>query len=294
MYMTKFQGIYTALITPFKQGKIDEQTFGDFVNWQVEQGVHGLVPCGTTGESPTLTYEEHNRVITLAVEAAAGRAVVMAGTGANATDEAVMFTKHAQAAGADCALVVAPYYNKPTPEGIYQHFKAIHDATDIPIIVYNIPGRSVIDISDEALVRLGQLPRIIGVKDATGDLSRPYSLRAAGGGDLTLFSGEDMTSVPFNIAGGSGCISVASNVVPKLTAQIQQACLDGNYTHAAELHEQLITLNQVLFSETSPGPVKYALSLMGKCSSELRLPLVEPTEDTKKNIHKAIKELNLI
>lgn len=292
--MTTFQGIYTALITPFKDGKVDEKAFQDFVAWQIAEGVHGLVPCGTTGESPTLTYEEHKRLISLTVEVANGRVPVMAGAGANATEEAVMFSKHAAEAGADAVLSVAPYYNKPMPEGQFQHFKAVHDAVDIPVFIYNIPGRSVINISDETLVRLGTLPRVIGVKDATGDLTRPYSLRGAGGGDLIQFSGEDMTAVAFNIAGGRGCISVASNVMPKLTSQVQQACLDGNYVEAAKLHEQLIELNQVLFCESSPGPAKHALSLMGKCLPELRLPLVEPSEAAKKNIHQTVKKLNLI
>lgn len=292
--MVQFKGIYTALITPFKGGAIDEQAYQDFVVWQIEQGVHGLVPSGTTGESPTLTYEEHKRIISLTVEVAAGRVPVMAGTGANATEEAIMFTRHAYDAKADGALIVAPYYNKPSQEGIYQHYKAIHDAVEIPIVVYNIPGRSVINITDETLVRIGQLERVVGVKDATGDLSRPYTLRAAGGEKLQQLSGEDMTAVAFNIAGGQGCISVASNVMPKLTSQVQQACLDDRFDEAIKLHEKLVKLNTVLFCETSPGPVKYALSCMGKCSAELRLPLVEPSKEAKVKIDKILQELSLI
>ena len=292
--MTQFKGIYTALITPFKNGEVDEAAFRELVAWQIDEGVHGLVPCGTTGESPTLSYEEHKRVITLAVDVAAGRVPVMAGTGANSTEEAIMFTRHAKEAGADGALVVAPYYNKPSQEGVYQHYKAIHDAVAIPIVVYNIPGRSVINISDETLVRIGQLERVVGVKDATGDLSRPYTLRAAGGEDLQQLSGEDMTAVAFNVAGGQGCISVASNVMPKLTSRVQHACLEGRFDEAAALHEQLVRLNEVLFCETSPGPVKYALSLMGKCSAELRLPLVEPSDGAKDKIRKIVQELGLI
>lgn len=289
-----FQGIYTALITPFKNGKIDEPALQSFVQWQVEQGVHGLVPCGTTGESPTLTYEEHNRVVDLVVEAAAGKVKVMAGTGANSTAEAIMFTRHAEEVGADCALLVAPYYNKPTQEGLYQHYKAIAEAVDIPQIIYNVPSRSVVDISDETLVRLSKLPNIIGVKDATGDLSRPYSLRMKGGDKLIQFSGEDMTAVVFNLAGGSGCISVAANVMPKACAQVQQACLDGKWDEAARLQETLTTLHEAMFVETSPAPVKHALSLMGKCSDEIRLPLVAASEQSQTSIHATLKNLHLI
>lgn len=289
-----FQGIYTALITPFKNGKIDEQAFGDLIEWQIAEGIHGLVPCGTTGESPTLTYEEHNRVIELCVEAAKGRVPVMAGTGANNTAEAVMFTKHAKQVGAHSALVVAPYYNKPTQEGIYQHYKAINDAVDLPIVIYNIPGRSVINITDETLVRLSKLPNIIGVKDATGDLARPYHLRSKGGGGLSLFSGEDMTAVAFNVAGGVGCISVSSNVMPKACAKVQNACLNGDYQLAMQLHEELVPLHAVMFCETSPAPVKYALSLMNRCLPELRLPLLQPANENQEKIRQVLNNLNLI
>jgi 4-hydroxy-tetrahydrodipicolinate synthase len=290
----QFSGIYTALITPFKNDKVDEDALRALVAWQIAEGVHGLVPCGTTGESPTLSYEEHKRVIDITVEVAKGKVPVMAGTGANSTSEAIMFTRHAKESGADAALIVAPYYNKPTQEGIYQHYKAIHDAVEIPIVIYNIPGRSVINITDETLVRLSELPRIVGVKDATGDLSRPYTLRAKGGKKLLQFSGEDMTAVAFNIAGGVGCISVASNIMPKRTAEVQAACARGDYVAANALHETLVNLNAVLFCETSPAPVKYALSLMGKCSDALRLPLVKPLPDSQKKIRSALEELNLI
>src|SRR4051812_35892441 len=200
----QFHGIYTALITPFKDGKVDEKAFQSFVEWQVSEGVHGLVPCGTTGESPTLSHEEHNRVVALCVEVAKGRAKVMAGTGSNSTEEAIQLTRHAKKAGADGALIVAPYYNKPTQEGIYQHYKAIQDAVDLPIIIYNIPGRSVINISDDTLARLSELPNIAGVKDATGDLARVHTLRAKMKKKLELLSGEDMTAVAFNAVGGQG------------------------------------------------------------------------------------------
>lgn len=291
-----FTGIYTALITPFKDKTIDEPAFQSFVEWQINEGVHGLVPCGTTGESPTLTHEEHNRVIDLCIEVARGRVPVMAGTGSNSTDEAIMMTRHAQEAGADGALVVAPYYNRPTQEGIYQHYKALIEATDIPIVIYNIPGRSGVNITDETLARLLMLPNIVGVKDATGDLTRPYLLRQAmrakgvpADKKIAMLSGEDMTAVAFNIAGGNGCISVTSNIMPRRCADIQNACLKGEYAKAVSLQETLVPLHNIMFCETSPGPVKFAASLLGKCSAELRLPLVLPGEDSKKRIEQVLK-----
>lgn len=289
-----FKGAYTALITPFKNGQVDEKAFTGLVEWQIAEGIHGLVPCGTTGESPTLSYEEHRRVIELCIEVAKKRVPVMAGTGANATSEAIMFTQQAEKAGADAALVVAPYYNKPTQEGIYQHFKAIHDATGLPIFVYNIPGRSVINISDETLVRLAALPRIAGVKDATGNLERPYTLRAKGGARLKQFSGEDMTAVAFNVSGGVGCISVTSNIAPRAVAAVQEATLAGDYAKAFALHEPLVPLHSVMFCETSPSPVKYAASLMGKSAPDVRLPLVEPSEEGKQRIRETLRNLRLI
>jgi 4-hydroxy-tetrahydrodipicolinate synthase len=289
-----FRGIYTALITPFKNGKIDEKAFQSFVEWQIAEGVHGLVPCGTTGESPTLTYDEHNRVVSLCVEAAKGRAKVLAGTGANSTEEAIMFTLHAKKAGADGALIVAPYYNKPTPEGIFQHYKAISDKVEIPMIVYNIPGRSVIDIKDETLERLAGLANVVGIKDATGDLTRVSSLRLRVGTKFQQLSGEDMTAIAFNSQGGIGCISVTSNIAPKLCAEIQNKTLAGDYTGALPIHDKLMPLHQAMFCETSPGPVKYAASLLGKSSSELRLPLVEPTQASKTRIADALKQAGLL
>ncbi len=289
-----FKGIYTALITPFSDGKIDEKAFQDLVEWQISEGVHGLVPCGTTGESPTLTHEEHNRLVDLCVEASAGRVPVLAGTGSNSTQEAVMLTKHAKKAGASGALVVAPYYNKPNQEGVYQHYKAIQDAAELPIIIYNIPGRSVIDITDDTLARLSALPNIAGVKDATGDLARPYHLRVKMKKNLHLLSGEDMTAVAFNASGGVGCISVTSNIMPKRCAEVQEACLAGDYKKALELHDSMIPLHQILFAETSPGPVKFAASLLNKCKGDLRLPLVEPSENCKTQIAEVLKNLRLI
>lgn len=289
-----FRGLYTALITPFKNNKIDEEAFGSFVEWQIKEGVHGLVPCGTTGESPTLTYDEHKRVVALCVEAARGRVKVLAGTGANSTDEAIMFTYHAKQAGADGALIVSPYYNKPTPEGIYQHYKAIADAVDIPIIIYNIPGRSVIDIKDETLERLFTIRNIVGVKDATGDLARISPLRARLGKDFIQLSGEDMTAIGFNALGGVGCISVTSNIAPKLCAELQNKSLAGDIAGALAIQDKLVALHQAMFCETSPGPVKYAASLMGKCLPDLRLPLVQPTESSKALIRTAMQKIGLI
>ncbi|MEK6746980.1 MAG: 4-hydroxy-tetrahydrodipicolinate synthase [Pseudomonadota bacterium] len=290
-----FKGVYTALITPFTaKGTVDEAAFQKFVEWQIGQGVHGLVPCGTTGESPTLTHDEHNRVIDLCVEVARGRVPVMAGTGSNSTDEAIMTTRHAKKAGADCVLVVAPYYNKPNQEGLYQHFKAINDAVDIPIILYNVPGRTIVDIKDETIARLAELPNIVGLKDATGDLARPYTLRAKLKKDFCLLSGEDMTAVAFNVSGGQGCISVASNIMPKACAEVQEACLKKDYVSALTLHDRLVALNSVLFCETSPAPVKYAASLMGKCLANLRLPLVGVSESSQKEIEKKLNNLRLL
>lgn len=288
------QGIYTALITPFKNGQVDEKAFAELVEWQIEQGVHGIVPCGTTGESATLSHEEHRRVIAIAIEVAKGRCEVMAGAGSNATAEAVGLVTDARKAGADSVLVVAPYYNKPTQEGLYQHYKAVQEAAQIPVVVYNIPGRSVVNISDDTLARLASLPHIKGVKDATGDLARVSTLRYRAGNGLALLSGEDMTMVGFNAMGGVGCISVASNVAPKACADIQNATLKGDYAAALRLHESLVPLHHVMFVESNPVPVKYALSLMGKCTPEVRLPLVELQSENKKRIEAAMTACGLM
>ncbi len=297
--MFGFRGLHTALLTPFKDGVVDEQAFGEFVEWQIASGVHGLVPCGTTGESATLSHDEHNRVIDLTVEVAKGRSLVIAGTGSNSTEEAIMTTRVARKSKADAALIVAPYYNKPTQEGMYQHFKAIHDAVDIPIIVYNVPGRTVVNISDDTIVRLAALPNIVGIKDATGDLARVHSLRRKLAEknlekDFFLLSGEDMTAVAFNAIGGVGCISVASNIAPRQCAAVQNACLAGDFKQALALQDQLVALHDVMFIETSPAPVKYAASLLGKCRADLRLPLVEVSDLSKKHIEQVLKNLSLI
>lgn len=296
--MTKtrtFQGAYTALITPFKGEGVDYAQFEAFVEWQIVEGIHGIVPCGTTGESPTLSYAEHHEVIERSVKIAKGRVPVMAGTGSNSTAEAIDFTKHAEKAGADACLVVAPYYNKPTQEGLFQHYKAIANSTGLPIFVYNIPGRSGVNIADQTLARLADACKnIVGVKDATGDLARPATLQGLIGDRLILFSGEDMTMVGYNAMGGKGVISVISNLLPKLSAQVQTLSLAGKYDEARKAHAPMTDLINAMFVETSPMPVKYAASLMKKTDGKLRLPLVPPTEATQKLVRDLMRELKLV
>lgn len=289
-----FVGSIVALITPFKDGKVDEVTFQSFVEWQVAQGTHGLVPCGTTGESPTLSHDEHRRVVELCIEAAAGKVPVIAGAGSNSTAEAMALTRHAKEAGAQAALVVTPYYNKPTQEGLYQHYKAVHDSCDLPIIIYNIPGRSVIDMSVATMARLAKLPNIVGVKDATADLARPLRTRVEIGPDFCQLSGEDATAIAFNAQGGVGCISVTANVAPKLCAEMQNAWAEGNWAEAARLRDLLMPLHHAMFVESSPGPVKYACSLIGKCSAETRLPLVPVADSTRETVEAAMRHVGLI
>jgi len=290
----QFHGSITALITPFADGKLDEKRFQEFVAWQIAQGTHAVVPCGTTGESPTLSHEEHHRVVDLCVQVAKGKIPVMAGCGSNSTVEAISLTQHAEKSGADAALHVMPYYNKPTQEGLYQHFKAIHDNSGLPIYIYNIPGRSVVNMTVETMARLAQLPRIVGTKDATNDLVRPYKTRAACGEKFVQLSGEDATAIPFLSAGGHGCISVTSNVAPALCAQMQNAWAKGDVATAQKLADQLTPLHDALFVETSPGPVKYAASLMGLCRYELRLPLVPVAKTTEKIVEDALRGLGLL
>ncbi|MEE3625130.1 4-hydroxy-tetrahydrodipicolinate synthase [Nitrospirillum sp. BR 11752] len=281
-------GSLVALITPFADGKVDERAFQALVDWQVKEGTHGLVPCGTTGESPTLSHEEHRRLVELCVEVADRRVPVVAGTGSNSTAEAISLTKHAKAVGADAALVVTPYYNKPTQEGLYQHFKAIHDAADLPIIIYNIPGRSVIDMSIATMARLAALPNIVGVKDATADLVRPLRTRVELGADFIQLSGEDATATAFLAQGGVGCISVTANVAPRLCAEMQNAWVRGDLVEMARIRDLLMPLHHAMFVETSPAPVKYAASLLGLCRPELRLPLVETTPATQELVRAAL------
>ncbi len=285
-----FYGSITALITPFKEGKIDQKAFQDFVRWQIDEGTNGFVPCGTTGESPTLSDEENGLLVRLCLEVAKGKAPVMAGCGSNNTAHAVHLTQQAQKLGADAALHVVPYYNKPTQEGLFQHYKAIHDGSDLPIYIYNIPGRSVVNMTPETMQRLAELPRIVGVKDATGDLARPFKTRQLCGASFVQLSGNDETAIPFLAQGGVGCISVVSNIAPKLCATMQAAWRKGDLALAQKLNDQLMPLIEALFIETSPGPVKYAAALLGKCVNELRLPMVPVTKANEKKIKDAMGE----
>jgi 4-hydroxy-tetrahydrodipicolinate synthase len=289
-----FKGSITALITPFRDGKVDEKAFQEFVAWQIAEGTHAVVPCGTTGESPTLSHEEHNRVIELCVEVAKGKVPVIAGTGSNSTEEAIYLTRHAKEAGADAALVVAPYYNKPTQEGLYRHYEAIAKAVDIPIVVYNIPGRSVVNISVETFQRLAKLPNIIGVKDATADLARPLQIRTALGEKFCQLSGEDATVTAFLAQGGVGCISVTSNVAPKLCAQMHEAWIKGDLATCFAIRDKLMVLHDAMFCEGNPVPAKYAASLLDKCLPDVRLPLVGLADTSKAKVEAAMKQVGLI
>jgi 4-hydroxy-tetrahydrodipicolinate synthase len=291
--MPPFQGSITALITPFKQGKIDGEALQKFIEWQIDQGTHGLVPVGTTGESPTLSHEEHKRVVELCIEAAARRVPVIAGAGSNCTAEAVELARHAAKAGADGVLVVTPYYNKPTQEGLYLHFKAVNDCADIPVIIYNIPGRSVVDMSVETMARLFKLNNIVGVKDATANMARASQQRAALGKDFIQLSGEDATALGFMAHGGQGCISVTANVAPALCSEFQLACLGGNFKLALELQDRLMPLHDALFVESNPGPVKYAAEKLGLCGSQTRLPLAPLTASSKKKVDDALAAVGL-
>ena len=289
-----FKGSITALITPFRGGEVDVQAFTALIEWQIGEGTNGLVPCGTTGESPTLSHEEHNLVVEVCVKAANGRVPVIAGTGSNSTDEAIMLTRHAREVGADAALLITPYYNKPTQEGMYRHFKAVHDAADLPLIIYNIPGRSVVDMSVATMARLAELPNIIGVKDATNDLTRPLRTRLAIGPNFCQLSGEDATVVPFMSQGGVGCISVTANIAPKLCAALQGAWAARDLDEVMRLNEKLLPVHDAMFVETNPAPVKYAASLMGLCTADVRLPLCEVTDASKARIKSALTEAGLL
>jgi 4-hydroxy-tetrahydrodipicolinate synthase len=291
---TSFRGSFTALVTPFKNGSVDEKAFRDLIDWQIAEGTSGLVPTGTTGESPTLSHDEHKEVVEWCVDQARGRVPVVAGAGSNSTKEAIDLAQHAERAGADAVLVVTPYYNKPTQEGLYQHFKAVNDAIGIPILIYNIPPRSVIDMSVETMAPLYELKNIAGVKDATANMSRVSQQRAAMGEDFNQLSGEDITALGFMAHGGHGCISVTSNVAPRLCAEFQAACLKGDYTAALKLQDKLTPLHINLFAETSPAPIKYALSLIGKCANMLRLPMVPATEKAQLAVRRAMVHAGLI
>ena len=291
---TSFRGSFTALVTPFKDGALDEKAFRALVGWQIAEGTNGLVPVGTTGESPTLSHDEHKRVVEWCVDEAKGRVPVVAGSGSNSTDEAIDLSRHAEQAGADAVLVVTPYYNKPTQEGLYQHFKAIDEAIGIPILIYNIPGRSVIDMSVDTMKRLFELKNIAGVKDATANMVRISQQRAEIGPDFNQLSGEDGTALGFNAHGGHGCISVTSNVAPRLCAEFQGACLRGDYATALALNDKLMPLHVALFIETNPSPAKYALSVLGRCADSVRLPLVLLEEKTKTAVRDAMVHAGLL
>jgi 4-hydroxy-tetrahydrodipicolinate synthase len=291
---TNFRGSFTALVTPFKNGGVDQEAFRNLVEWQIAEGTNGLVPVGTTGESPTLSHDEHNKVVEWCVDQADGRVPVVAGAGSNSTREAVELSRHAEKAGADAVLVVTPYYNKPTQEGLYQHYKAINDAIGIPIIIYNIPPRSVIDMSVDTMKRLYELKNIAGVKDATASMARVTQQRDACGPDFNQLSGEDITALGYNAHGGHGCISVTSNVAPRLCSEFQAACGRGDYAAALKLQDKLSPLHQNLFIETSPAPVKYAMSLIGKCSEEVRLPMVPASEKARAAVREAMVHAGLI
>ncbi len=288
------KGSLTALVTPFDGDRIDERALRDLVDWQIAEGSHGLVPVGTTGESPTLSAEEHERVISIVVEHTAKRVPVVAGTGSNNTEEAIRFTRHAAEVGADAALVVTPYYNKPTQAGMIAHFRILHDACAIPIVIYNIPSRSVVDMTPATMAELAKLPRIVGVKDATGDVVRVSEQRAACGHEFVQLSGEDASALGFNAHGGTGAISVTANVAPGLCSEFQEAMLVRNWARALELQDRLMPLHRALFLEPGLAGAKYALSLLGRCQPTVRLPLVELTEPTKAAIRDAMRAAGVL
>ncbi|MDC3143660.1 4-hydroxy-tetrahydrodipicolinate synthase [Pelagibacteraceae bacterium] len=289
-----FKGSFTALITPFKNGKFDEISFRSLIDFQINSGTHGLVPTGTTGESPTLSHDEHIRIVEVCIEQANNKVPIIAGTGSNSTDEAIYLTKHAEKAGADAALVVTPYYNKPSQEGLLQHFTEIANSVKIPIVIYNIPGRSVIDMTNETMAKLYKLKNIVGVKDATGDIPRVYSTKNDVGKDYILLTGDDSTTLAFMTYGGHGAISVTSNIAPQLCSEFQNLCMDKKFYEASIINDQLMPLHRSLFLESSPGPVKYAASVLGLCSEEVRLPVTTISKETKESIDSALRHASLI
>ncbi len=290
-----FKGSYVALITPMRpDGAVDEAAFGAFVDWQIQQGTHGIVPVGTTGESPTLSHDEHRRVVEIAVEVAAGRVPVVAGAGSNSTAEAIELTRHAKAAGADAVLVVTPYYNKPTQQGMILHFTAIADAVDLPIIIYNIPSRSVVDMSVETMAHLAGHRNIVGVKDSTANLARPLHTRRACGAGFVQMSGEDHTALAFLAAGGHGCISVTGNIAPRLCSEMHRAWQGGETERAMAIQDRLLALHDAMFAESNPGPVKYGASLMGHGSGHCRLPLAPVSDATRAQVRTAMLEAGLL
>ena len=290
-----FFGSIPALVTPFSGGRVDEATFRDLIDWQIAEGSNGLVPCGTTGESATLEFDEHYRLLDICVEQAAGRVPVIAGCGSNNTRAAIANMKAAQRAGADAALIVLPYYNRPSQAGLVAHFQALADACDLPIVVYNVPGRTVTNITVETLAEVAEISSVVGIKDATGDLGRVSAQRIACGESFCQLSGNDETALAFNAMGGVGCISVSANVAPRLCSEFQKAMRDGRWDEALRLQDRLYPLHTALFSDASPGPVKYALSRVRPgFQSELRLPLVEPSEASRRAVDKALEHAGLI
>ena len=292
--LDRIRGSITALITPFKNGEVDEKAFKRLVDWQITEGTQGLVPVGTTGESPTLSHKEHMQVVEICVETARGRVPVIAGAGSNSTREAIELTRHAKGVGADAALSVAPYYNKPTQEGLYRHFAAIADAVDLPIVLYNIPGRSIVEISVETMARLAVIANIVGVKDATGNLARASRDRAVLPEDFVRLSGDDATALGFMAHGGRGCISVTSNVAPRACAEFQNACHTGDYAKALKIQDRLMALHDALFCEASPAPTKYAASLLGLCEAEVRLPIVALSAGGRETVRAAMEAAQLL
>jgi 4-hydroxy-tetrahydrodipicolinate synthase len=289
-----FRGSIPALVTPMHDGELDEGAFRALVDWQIAEGSHGLVPVGTTGESPTLTHDEHNKVVEWCVEEARGRVPVIAGAGSNSTSEAVALAKHAEKVGADGLLVVTPYYNKPTQGGLYAHFRAIADAVGLPILIYNIPGRSVVDMSVDTMARLYELPNIVGVKDATANVARVSLQRERMGPDFLQLSGEDATAIGFMAHGGHGCISVTANIAPRACAAFQEACMAGDFRTALAYQDRLIPLHSGLFCETSPGPVKAGLAMLGRCSESMRLPMVPVADTTRQIVRDALTHAGLL
>lgn len=292
---TMFKGSITALITPFDQeGEIDWPAFDNFVEWQIDQGSHGVVPCGTTGESPTLSHEEHKKIIKRCVEIVNKRVPVIAGSGSNNTAEALELTQQAKDDGADAALIVTPYYNKPTQEGLYAHYKALNDSVDVPMIIYNIPGRSVVDMNNDTMARLAELPNIVGVKDATADLARPLDLTNKIGDDFCQLSGEDATATAFLAQGGHGCISVTSNVAPSLCAKMHQAWQEGDIAEMVRCRDLLAPLHKAIFTESSPAPIKYATSQLGLNTDMVRLPLVQATQTCREIVDESLSFANIV
>ena len=294
MTQPRFQGVFPALVTPFRDGAVDESAFVALVERQIAGGVHGLVPVGTTGETSTLSHDEHRRVVELCVKAARGRVPVIAGAGSNATAEAIEFARHAKAVGADAALCVTPYYNRPSQEGLYQHYAAINDAVDLPVLVYNVPGRTSVDIANETLERLSKLPNIAGIKDATSDMGRISGQRLTCGADWVLLSGDDVSGLGYVAHGGHGCISVTANVAPEACAAFYNACLSGDWAAARAWQDKLINLHKALFLDASPSPTKFALAHLGLCAEESRLPIAPCAEAAKPAILAAMRDAGVV